>query len=91
MCLVSSGYEMFREALPNHAQWTWPVFYDFNKVIELLEKIDTKLGNPDCVDETKKEFIQSVLEELKKQPQPKRRGRPPKKQNTNNNETLEGP
>lgn len=47
-------------------QWTPDTFGQFQKVLKLLEKLDAKLGIPDCEDPAKAAWMREVEARLAK-------------------------
>lgn len=64
MCMVSVIYDYGR-TVPQ-AQWTWPAFSEYQEIIRRLEALDKKLGEPDCHDPAKGDWMKAIEERLKK-------------------------
>lgn len=72
MCMVSMVISDFQTTMPPKKWLQFPeapsAFEDLQKIIKLLEKIDKKLGQPDCIDPEKQKYldeIQKALDNLK--------------------------
>lgn len=66
MCMVSMVSDYARQRVPMQTWLENPTaIQDLKKIIGLLEKIDKKLGQPDCVDPEKEQFIKDLEEHIK--------------------------
>lgn len=63
MCVVSATHDYMRQRVPIR-DWTRPAFDDYQEIIKRLEKLDKKLGQPDCVDPAKAEWMKEVEKRL---------------------------
>ena len=59
MCVVSMIYDYVREYVPV-TQWTPDTFALLEEVLRKLNKLDAKLGQPDCEDPNKAQYLQEV-------------------------------
>ena len=62
----------FRKTIPVN-DWSqiknpWDTFDQLKKVIELLEKIDKKLDQPNCTDPAKAQYLEDVKKVIGKRP-----------------------
>lgn len=44
--------------------WTRPAFDEYKEILRRIEALDTKLGQPDCVDPAKEAWMKQVEERL---------------------------
>lgn len=65
MCMTSAITEYAHQRIPQF-QWTLPVYNEFKVIIEMIEALDRKLGQPDCVDPAKAEYLKQIEERLSK-------------------------
>lgn len=67
MCMVSMVHDYSKQRIPMDAWLQSPsALSDLKKIITLLEKLDKKLGQPDCVDPEKEKHINDIEEAIKK-------------------------
>lgn len=64
MCIVSVVTSAIGNQLPSLNQWPYQQIQDLSRVIQLLESIDRKMGAKDCLDETKRIFIEQLNQRL---------------------------
>lgn len=64
MCMVSV-MSVAGGSVPLH-DWTRPAFNEFQEILKRIDKLDTKLGQPDCVDPAKEAWMREVEERLSK-------------------------
>ena len=65
MCLVSVISDWARTAVPP-VQWTRPAFDEYQEIIRRLQELDRKLGQPDCEDPAKMQFMKEIDERLRR-------------------------
>lgn len=58
MCLISRVHDWGREI--DHAKWTPEALTNFKKLLPAINQLDTQLGEPDCEDPTKSEWLRSM-------------------------------
>lgn len=63
MCAVSATMDYMRQHIPI-AQWDRPMFNEYQEILNRLAALDAKLGQPDCEDPAKAEWMQQVEERL---------------------------
>lgn len=63
MCAVSATMDYMRQYVPIQ-DWTRPAFDEYKEILRRLEALDTKLGQPDCEDPAKAEWMKQVEERL---------------------------
>lgn len=65
MCSVSVIQDyMSQRTTP--AQWTRPMFNEYKEILRRLDKLDEKLGQPDCEDPAKAAWMREVETRLDK-------------------------
>ena len=64
MCMVSAVYDYGRTIEP--AVWTRPAFSEFQEIIRRIEKLDSKLDQPDCHDPEKATWMRDIEARLAK-------------------------
>lgn len=52
-----------RDRIPA-AQWTRPVFNEYQEILKRLAALDEKLAQPDCVDPSKAEWMKAIEQRL---------------------------
>jgi hypothetical protein len=65
MCMVSMVTEYGRDRI-DVIKWTPDTFSEYQEIIRRLEALDEKLGQPDCEDPAKTEWMREVEERLAK-------------------------
>jgi hypothetical protein len=65
MCVVSMVHDYMRENVQPQS-WTYESFNEFKKLLELLDRLDNLLGQPDCVDPEKTKYMEEIEARLKK-------------------------
>jgi hypothetical protein len=63
MCWVSYVHDYSRTNIPIES-WTVPAFNEYKEIIRRLEKLDEKMGQPDCEDPGKAAWMREVEERL---------------------------
>lgn len=64
MCTVSAVSGAFQHYVPQKP-WAAVDIQDIKKIIALCEKIDRRLGEPDCIDPDKDEWMKSMEARLR--------------------------
>jgi tetrahydromethanopterin S-methyltransferase subunit G len=64
MCAVSAVYDAMK-TVPLE-QWTWPTFNEMKEILDKLNEIDRKLGQPDCEDPSKADILKTIEDRLRK-------------------------
>jgi hypothetical protein len=65
MWVVSMVHDYMRENVQPQS-WTYESFNEFKKLLELLDRLDNLLGQPDCVDPEKTKYMEEIEGRLKK-------------------------
>lgn len=63
MCVISVVFDYGRERIPSE-QWTQEAYDQFKKILEEAAKLDTVLGEPNCEDPKKAEWMKEVERRL---------------------------
>lgn len=63
MCAVSATMDYMRQYVPIQ-DWTRPQYNEFQEILKRLADLDAKLGQPDCHDPAKAEWMREVEERL---------------------------
>jgi hypothetical protein len=67
MCVVSYVHDYYTNPLRlNTITWTQDSFDDLKRALEILERLDAKTEQPDCVDPAKARWMSEVEERLKR-------------------------
>lgn len=64
MCVVSMVLDGARRIPPD--LWTRPAWDDFIRILPQIEKVDEKLGQPDCKDPEKERWMKDIERRLKR-------------------------
>lgn len=65
MCMVSMVMDYGMQRVPAQ-NWTLDTWTQYQQILALLKQLDTKLGEPECHDSAKAEWMQQVEERLAK-------------------------
>jgi len=63
MCIISRLYDWGNELSPDN--WDPSSLKDFKDLIEKAKELDTKLGQPDCEDPSKADWMKQMEERFK--------------------------
>ena len=63
MCAVSAMHDYMRENVLE-AQWTRPMFSEYQDIIRRLERLDENLKQPDCSDPQKAKWMERIEKRL---------------------------
>jgi hypothetical protein len=66
VCVVSYVHDYYNQPGKQDIQWTWDSWGDLKKALEILERLDAKTEQPDCVDPAKARWMSEVEERLKR-------------------------
>lgn len=64
MCMVSMVSDYGQERIPAY-QWTPDTWSDYQEILRLLKKLDEKLGQKDCDESDKQEWMKEIEKRLK--------------------------
>lgn len=59
MCFYS-GVSAYGQMRIKPEQWTRPVWTEYQEVLQRLAALDAKLGQPDCADPVKNEWMSDI-------------------------------
>jgi hypothetical protein len=76
MCVVSMVHDQFKQ-IPLQ-QWTYPIFNEYQEIIDRIKRLEDKLAVPPCEDAAKAKWMQDVRERLSKLEQSAPQGPDPK-------------
>lgn len=65
MCVVSMVHDYGRTNFPPVETWTLKDSLQYAEIIKRLDKLDKRFDQRDCEDESKRQYLQEVLDHIK--------------------------
>jgi hypothetical protein len=63
MCMVSMIIDYARDNT-QWAQWDWAKYYELESIIKRLDDLDKSLGEPECKDDRKGEYLAELKSQI---------------------------